>query len=191
MSDTRSLPESKQDTASGASPGRRPPGFRSRRMTVGLAVLALLLGSAGIGVLVLPDAAPPSTPLGAAADLPGGLARVHGVIPLEEDGWLPPEGAAEILESPAPRSHRVRILVELTAIEARGLEYSADQFAITGLVSGESRLVWADPATRSLVQGDTLAATLVFEIPNERIPLALEHTSGMRLALGAGHHVPS
>ncbi|WP_233205757.1 BTAD domain-containing putative transcriptional regulator [Cryobacterium sp. Y82] len=103
----------------------------------------------------------PSTAFGDTAAIPGGLARISAVIPLKFDGWVPPS-AADRLDSPVqPGAHRVRILLELTSVDAAGLSFDAE----------------------------SVPATLVFEIPNQAIALVLDGPQGARLSLGTGHHV--
>jgi hypothetical protein len=172
------------------SDGTGPRWRRSRAVSIALIAVALLLLAGGVTVFVLPDGAPPSTPLGAAGSAPGGLARVNGILPVESDGWLPPDGSAAFDRPAADGVHRVRILLELTALDAQGIDFSAADYAITGLGSGRPPLVWAEPADGSLRQGESVTATLVFEIPNEAVSLTLVGPGGMRLALGVGHHTP-
>ncbi|RJT91314.1 hypothetical protein D6T64_02130 [Cryobacterium melibiosiphilum] len=117
----------------------------------------------------------------------GGIARINGVIPLETDGWLPDGASTVLAESAGAGSHRVRIILELTALDPEGITYSADDFAITGLGSVESRLVWAYPEKAVVSQGEIMTATQVFEIPNQSIELLLQGADA-RLALGTEHH---
>jgi hypothetical protein len=177
-----------------ASPGEasevKSPRARSRAVKMILTLLVLVLTGAAVTVFLLPSGDRSGTPLGAAASLPGGLARVNGVLPLETDGWTPPNGSARFGE-PAPEGmHRVRLLVEVTALDAQGIDFSADDWAITGLGSERPELFWADPERGELRQGDVMTATLVFQIPNQSIALNLEGPGGVRLALGVGHHTP-
>lgn len=125
--------------------------------------------------------------LGASGAVSGGIARINGVIPLENDGWLP-DGPATILTEPAGAgTHRVRIILELTALEPEGLRYSADGFTITGLGSIESRQLWADPQSVLIPQGEVVTATQVYELPNQAIELLLR-TDDARFLLGTEHH---
>ncbi len=130
----------------------------------------------------------PIAPLGAAAAFEGGLARVNGVIPLENDGWLPSDAPAVLTEPPADGAHRIRILLELTAMDEDGIRFSADDYTILGLGSGRVGALWASPDVDEVQQGEVVDATLVFEIPNRAIALTLEGADGGRLALGVGHH---
>ena len=153
-------------------------------------VLALLLVAGGVAVFALPKGSQPGTLLGAAGSVPGGLARINGIMPIESDGWLPPGGSA-VFDSPAAEgAHRVRILLELTAIDAEGIDFSAADYSVTGLGSGRPPLIWAEPESTTLQQGQSVTTTLVFEIPNQAVELALEGPSSTRLALGVGHHTP-
>jgi hypothetical protein len=162
---------------------------RRRWISLALVVVALLLLGAGIAVVAAPDE-DPGTPLGAAGELPGGLARINGVIPLESDGWVPPEPVAALAEEAPEGMHRVRIVLELTALAGEGIDFSASEYTIDGLGSGSAELVWADPATQRLQPGDSINATLVYQIPNQSIALTIEGANGVRLALGTGHHTP-
>jgi hypothetical protein len=130
----------------------------------------------------------PIAPLGAAAAFEGGLARVNGVIPLENDDWLPSDAPAVLTEPPADGAHRIRILLELTAMDEGGIRFSADDYTILGLGSGRVGALWASPDVDEAQQGEVVDATLVFEIPNQAIALTLEGADGGRLALGVGHH---
>lgn len=162
---------------------------RRRWISLALVVVALILLGAGVAVVATPDQ-DPGTPLGAVAQLPGGMARINGVIPLENDGWVPPEPVASLTEEPAEGRHRVRIVLEVTALEGDGIAFAASDYSINGLGSGSAELVWADPSAVQLQQGDTVNANLVYEIPNQSIALSLEGQDGVRLALGKGHHTP-
>lgn len=161
---------------------------RRRRLTVPLVLLALILLTPGVWILLVSQSTDVGTPLGAAADLPGGVARINGVIPLESDGWLPPE-PQDALDGPADAGmHRVRIIVEVTALSPAGIRFSAADYAIDGLGAGRPRLLWANPEHQTVEQGESLSATLVFEIPNENVALSLTGEDDVRLALGVGHH---
>ncbi|TFD71073.1 hypothetical protein [Cryobacterium sp. Hb1] len=160
---------------------------RRRRLRVPLIGLGALFLAAAVIVIVIPGEQAEGTLLGASGTVSGGIARINGVIPLESDGWLPEEPSTVLTESAADGTHRVRIILELTALEAEGLEYSANDFTITGRGIVKSRLLWADPKSAILAQGEVITATQVFEIPNQAIDLILE-TDAARFALGAGHH---
>lgn len=168
--------------------GDLPLSARRRRITVPLVLLALILLVPGVWILLVPQTTEVGTPLGAAADLPGGLARINGVIPLESDGWLPPEPDHGLSGPTGAGMHRVRILLEITALEASGIGYEAAGYAIDGLGDSQTRLLWASPEQQTVQQGQSLNATLVFEIPDQSVALALTGENGVQLALGAGHH---
>ncbi len=169
--------------------GRGGTSGRRRWLSLALVVVALILLGAGVAVVATPDE-DPGTPLGAVAQLSGGMARINGVIPLETDEWVPPEQVAALAEEPPAGTHRVRIVLEVTALESEGIAFAASDYGIDGLGSGSAELVWADPRTLELQQGETVNATLVYEIPNQSIALSLEGADGVRLALGKGHHTP-
>lgn len=153
-------------------------------------VPAVLLALAGALVFSILTAAPRTPPamLGASASLDGGLARIHGVIPLEVDGWTPPAPSAALANPPGKELHRVRILVELTAMERDGLSFDPSRYAVSSLGSGTWKPVWFSPAPVTASQGESINATLVFELPDRAIDLALELPGGPGLSLGAGHH---
>jgi len=173
-------------------PRHRPARADRLRGPRALLVLALiLLIGAGLAVFVGATVrSEPIAPLGAATDIPGGVARVNGVIPLERDGWLPADPPA-VLTDPVPAgSHLVRIELELTALGPEGAAFSADDYSILGLGAERLRPLWASPDAAALPQGDVLSTTLVFEIPDRAIALTLEGQHSGRLALGAEHHTP-
>ena len=169
---------------------RKPTVFgprRRRRLQVPLIGLGALFLAAAVIAIAVPEAPVEGTPLGASGTVSGGIARINGVIPIESDGWLPKEPATVLTDSASDGTHRVRIILELTALEAEGLEYSANDFTITGWGAVKSRLLWADPESAIIAQGEVITATQVFEIPNQAIDLILG-TDAARFALGAGHH---
>jgi hypothetical protein len=151
------------------------------------AILLALVGILIAGILMAAPRKPPAL-LGASASLDGGLARIHGVIPLEADGWMPPTPSAVLTEPPGEEMHRVRILVELTAMEQDGLSFDPSRYAVSALGTGEWKAVWFSPAPAEVRQGDSINAALVFELPDRAIDLTLELPGGPGLSLGAGHH---
>ncbi len=153
-------------------------------------VPAVLLAIVGILITSILMAAPRKPPamLGASANLDGGLARIHGVIPLEADGWMPPTFSPALAEPPGVEMHRVRIMVELTAMDKNGLRFEPSQYAVSALGTGEWKAVWFSPAPTAALQGESINATLVFELPDRAIDLTLELPGGPGLSLGAGHH---
>lgn len=150
-------------------------------------VLLALVGALLISILTAPPRVPPAM-LGASANLDGGLARIHGVIPIEADGWTPPAPAAALAAGPGGELHRVRILVELTALEPEGMSFNPSQYAVSSLGAGTWRPVWFSPAPAMAHQGESISATLVYELPDRAIDLTLELPGGPGLSLGAGHH---
>jgi hypothetical protein len=154
-------------------------------------VLVALVGVVVAWVLL---AAPRSAPtlLGASSPVDGGLARIQGVIPTEVDGWVPPSGSAVdpgVFAGPAGEGvHRVRILVELTAMEAGGLVFDPSEYRVSALGEQAWEPVWFSPAPVTAAQGQTVDATLVFELPDQAIDLTLELSGGPGLSLGEGHH---
>lgn len=151
---------------------------------------ALLIGVLGGATWVLTNGVEeePATLLGASDPVDGGLARIHGILPLELDDWEPPADGA-VLETAVPDgAHRVRVLLELTALEPDGITFRASDYFIDGLGTGEPRVIWASPSELTAEQGETIDATLVFEIPNEALALVLSDDGDTRLSLGTDHH---
>ena len=139
----------------------------------------------GVGKLIsAPKLA--ATPLGAMGAVSGGLARIQGLIPLELDNWPPPTPA---LRAALPAGlHRVRMLVEFTALEPDGIRFAAADFSVHDVASFESAVQWTDTADMVIKRGDSLQATLVFEIPDKSIELVLVGPEPLRLGLGSDHH---
>jgi hypothetical protein len=151
------------------------------------AVLLALVGTLVASVLMAAPRKPPVL-LGASASLNGGLARIHGVIPTEDDGWMPPTPTARLANPPGDGLHRVRILLELTAMEQTGLSYNPSEYAVSALGTGTWKAIWFSPASATARQGESINAMLVFELPDRAIDLTLELPGGPGLSLGAGHH---
>lgn len=130
----------------------------------------------------------PPTMLGASDTVDGGIARINGILPLETDDWEPPADA-DALDGPVTDgAHRVRVLLELTALEEDGIAFRASDYFIDGLGTGEPRIIWASPSEQTAEQGGTIDATLVFEIPNQALALVLSDGGETRLSLGTEHH---
>lgn len=151
---------------------------------------AALLCSIGLALayLFLTAKPLPSVPLGAAASIPGGMASIGGIVPLEVDDWEPPEDDSFLDAKPPEGSHRVRIIVQLTALEADGVRLRAGDFTVTGLGSAGVRPVWSSTAAPDLRQGESMVQTLVFEVPDRAIAMVLEGPGDARLSLGLAHH---
>lgn len=145
------------------------------------AVLVLGLGGVLGGAALAQDEVP-STPLGAVAPVPGGLARINGVLPEGETVPGPQDEQAE------DGTHRVRVLLELTALEPGGIDFAADDWAVERLGGGESPVLQASATQESVRQGDVLLAELVFEVPDRALELVLDGADDVRLSLGADHH---
>src|SRR6476661_9102251 len=84
-----------------AGPGRT--GARRRRKLLLIPISLLCALGLVLGYLFLTARPEASTPLGASAVIPGGTARINGIIPLEKDGWLPPERVQVLDEGPSDR----------------------------------------------------------------------------------------
>ena len=162
-----------------------------RRRWLVAAVIVLCLLIVGAVFLRLGNEAEPSTPLGGSAAIDGGVLRINGVIPLEADGWMPAERAPELSGAIQTGTHRVRVLVELTALEPQGVEFAAADYSIEGLGVTIPAVQWSSPVRLAVAQGETIRATLVFEIPDKAIALVLvlEDSQSTRLSLGVDHHI--
>ena len=162
-------------------------GVRRRRL-VAVSTFLLVLLVIGVVYVVSTNRAEPSTPLGASGFINGGVARINGVIPLEDDGWMPAEPAPELSGQIPPGSHRVRVLIELTALQAQGVKFDATTYSIEGLGLTIPTALWSSPVKQTAAQGETIRATLIFELPDTSIALVLEDGHSARLSLGVKHH---
>jgi hypothetical protein len=150
-------------------------------------ILLTLVGTLVAGIVTASPRTPPAM-LGASGSLDGGLGRINGVIPLEADGWTPPAAEAEFADPPDGEMHRVRILVELTAMEKEGISFDPSRYTVSALGSDSWKPVWATPGPALVRQGESMDAILVFELPDRAIDLTLDLPGGPGLSLGAGHH---
>ena len=156
----------------------RSEGRGTRRWLLPALFLLAVLGV--LGGAVLGQGEEPGAPLGAVAPVPGGLARVNGVLPAG-DG---PAGDASVEDD----SHRVRVLLELTALEAGGVDFDAADWEVRRLGGGASRAVHATVQEQTVLQGGVLRTELLFEVPDRALELTLEGPRGARLSLGTDHH---
>ncbi|MFI7493782.1 hypothetical protein ACH9D2_03525 [Kocuria sp. M4R2S49] len=167
-------------TAAGPAGEVRPAGRARRRR---LLPAVFLLGLGGIlGGAALAQEEVPSTPLGAVAPVPGGLARVNGVLP---DVDVAPRSGDERTED---GTHRVRVLLELTAMEPDGIDFRADDWVVERLGGGVSPVLRASVAEESIPQGEVLLTELVVEVPDRALELTLDGAGDARLSLGSDHH---
>lgn len=151
--------------------------------------VALLLAiGASMGYLFLTTPPKPSIPLGASSLYPGGMAQISAIAPLEDDGWLPPQRREVLAQAPSEGNHRVRVMVQLTALDKAGLGFNSTDFTVTGIGASKVRPVWTSAESARVVQGQALEATLVFELPDQAIALVLEGPEDTRLSLGLAHH---
>ena len=163
------------------------PRNRRRRLLVIPLALVCDMGLV-LGYLFLTAEPEPSVPLGASAEVQGGTARIKGISPLEDDGWLPAEHVQVLEEGPSAGTHRVRILVQFSAVEAGGILLDTSGFVVSGLGGSDLRQLWASPSKAEIRQGESLDATLVFELPDKAIALVLKGPDNTRLSLGVSHH---
>ncbi|MGX5359032.1 hypothetical protein GMA12_16375 [Kocuria sediminis] len=170
-------------TIKGPSVAQRP---RSRwRWMMPAACLLVLFAVLARGVAAEEA---PSTMLGASGSVPGGLARINGVLPYAQVGPQPGEVPPELIGPVAEGSHRVQVLLEITVMEPGGLEFNAEDYAVERLGGRQSQLAWASTGPVSLQQGEILQAELVYELPDQAVELVLEGPGNARLSLGAEHH---
>jgi hypothetical protein len=148
-----------------------------------IAVLGLVFG-----YLFLTADVKTSAPLGASAEVEGGVASITGVVPLESDGWRPPSPVAALQKDPQEGAHRVRIQVQFTALDKAGLPLDPEGFFVDGLGSGKPGPLWTSSPSTTLAQGESTNTTMVFELPDKAIALVLEDAAGSRLSLGVEHH---
>jgi hypothetical protein len=175
-----------QDTRSATGPGRRP----SRRSVLALipvAALGVMGGGLGVHRLLHPPPAP-ATPLGAVATVAGGMALIQGIIPLESVPWVPPTPAPGLARPITAGGHRVRLLLDLTAVEPGGIDFAAADYSIREIVGFTASPLWTSHERHRVARGETLAVTMVFEIPNESVRLELQGPGSVRLSLGTDHH---
>ncbi|MFE4545276.1 hypothetical protein [Arthrobacter sp. NPDC056727] len=176
------------DISTPGTAGTGGTGTRRRRKLLLIPLSLLCAMGLVLGYLFLTAKPEASTPLGASAVIPGGTARVNGIIPLEKDGWLPPERVQVLDEGASAGTHRVRILVQFTALEGDGIGLDTSQFTVTGLGANSIRPLWTSPGKTQLRRGESADATMVFELPNKAVALVLEGPGNTRLSLGLSHH---
>ena len=165
----------------------RPGKIRRRRFIfIPLAFLSIL--AIGFGYLVTTAKAKPSVQLGAPAEVPGGIAMITGIVPVELDGWQPPSPVDGLRQDVQEGAHRVRIEVQFTAMDPGGLRLDPAGFIVDGLGSGRPGPLWSSPEATLVDEGESVSATMVFELPNKAIALVLEDSTGSRLSLGKEHH---
>ncbi|MFF0990099.1 hypothetical protein [Kocuria nitroreducens] len=165
-----------------------PPVRRKRRrwMLPALFLVAILLV---LGRGVFSTEQEPSTMLGASGSVPGGLARLNGVMPYTQ--FVAQEGRdvpAELGGDVPNGAHLVIVLLELTAMESEGLRFDADDYVVERLGGRTSQVVWASPSEAPLAQNETIQAELVFEVPDKALELTLEGAGDVRLSMGTEHH---
>ncbi|MBG6189462.1 hypothetical protein IWX64_000382 [Arthrobacter sp. CAN_A212] len=172
-----------------------PPGAGSARTRTrsglrhrALIPVVLLLAVSGLAAIALSQEKTPSVPLGASAAIAGGLSRINGIIPLESDSWNPAGSPGWLDEPMGDGSHRVRIILELTALELGGMDFAADDYSVAGVGTSRYNVVWAPVESAFVNQGENLSVALVFELPDQAVLLTLDNDDDVRLSLGTDHH---
>ncbi len=158
-----------------------------RKKVVAPVILVCLLACLLAAVMAAPPPKPP-VPLGASAAVDGGLARINGILPADGGGSEPDAAASGSTSAAGPGFHRVRILLELTALDEGGLSFNPADYSVSGLGTGKWTPVLASPAPSVAARGDRINAELTFELPDRAVELTLEIKDGPGLSLGAGHH---
>lgn len=166
---------------------RRRPSRRSVLAVIPVAALGVMGGGLGVHRLLYPPPAP-ATPLGAVATVTGGMALIKGIIPLESGTWVPPTPSPALATPIADGGHRVRLLLDLTAVEPGGIDFAAADYSVQEIVGFKAGPLWASHGHRHVAQGETLAVTMIFEIPNKSIQLVLQGPGSVRLGMGSDHH---
>jgi hypothetical protein len=182
------LPEVAETTQT-APPERRRPNRRAMLALVPVAALGVAGASIGVNRMLYPPETP-ATPLGAVATLEGGLGLIHGIIPLESSTWVPPTPAPGLAAPIAEGCHRVRLLLELTAVAPEGLDFAAADYSVQEVAgfSFTAGPLWTSHESSHVPRGSTLAAAMVFEIPNKSLRLVLQGPGSVRLGMGTDHH---
>jgi hypothetical protein len=178
--------QTSQDTRAETGHGRRPS-RRSVLAMIPVAALGVMGGGLGVHRLLYPPPAP-ATPLGAVATVAGGMALIQGIIPLESATWAPPTPAPGLARPIANGGHRVRLLLDLTAVETGGIDFAAADYSVQEVIGFKAGPMWSSHESRHIVQGETLTVTMVFEIPNKSIQLVLQGPGSARLSMGTDHH---
>lgn len=73
-------------------------------------------------------------------------------------------------------------------MDADGLPFDPSGYTVSALGNETWDPVWFSPAPATARQGETIDATLVFELPDRAIDLTLKLPGGPGLSLGEGHH---
>ena len=163
------------------------PGVGRRRFVL-IPVALLGIIALALAYLFLTARPEPGVPLGASAAIPGGMASIGGIMPVEDDGWEPDDNDDALDGAPAQGSHRVRLLVRITALEPGGVRLNAQDFSISGLGRERFQPLWASIPRADLAQGESVGATLIFEVPDRAVALVLDGPGNSRLSLGLAHH---
>lgn len=159
---------------------------RLRALLIPLALLSAI--GLTLSFLFLTAKPAPSVPLGASAFVPGGMASISEIVLLEADGWQPGGSGATLPGAPPGGSHRVRLVVRLTALDSAGVRLDAGSFTVTGLGSLKAQPIWSSAPDIALQQGESHGITLIFDVPDRAVALVLEGPGGSRLSMGLAHH---
>ncbi len=82
----------------------------------------------------------------------------------------------------------MRVIVEMTAIDAGGVRFNASEFTIEEFAGFSADPLWASTPGGQIPQGQSQQVTFVFEIPNKSIQLVLTGPQRIRMGLGSDHH---
>lgn len=169
------------------SEGKEVPQYRSLAggLILATAVLATLIAG-GWGVISsLAIEAPPAR-IGETVEVPGGLLRVEKVTPEKQMSGAEPaasDSSGEKMEMAPEGSRRFNVDVTLASRESGGLDYSAEDFRLTGEGVKESGPVRTRLDAGTLPEGSAVSGGLVFQAPEKARDLTLSFDGGRPVAL--------
>ena len=164
------------------------PGVSRRRL---LLIPVALLGiiALALAYLFLTARPEPGVPLGASASIPGGMASIGEIMPVEDDGWEPDDNDDALDGAPAARQ---------PPGAAPGPDHGAGARRRAAGCPGLQHLrpwrrtlpanLGIDRRVADLEQGESVGATLIFEVPDRAVALVLDGPGNSRLSLGLSHH---
>ena len=93
--------------------------------------------------------------------------------------------------APAEGSHRVRLVVRVTALEPGGVRLDAGDFRISGLGRGAiPAALGSHRLPRTCSRARRSARRWSSNFPDKAVALVLDGPGGSRLSLGLAHHTP-